>query len=99
PESGRDAPPRPLPQGAGLEEPREQGRAPPQRIGEELARAAEPGDEVQRTWVAGEEPEERGSVALGGQALEIVERHVGIGRLRHLVEEAREERDKQLGIP
>src|SRR5215475_10816833 len=46
-----------------------------------------------------EETEEGGTVALGGQALEIVQRHVGIGRRRHLEEEAEKERREQLGVP
>src|SRR5499433_3434721 len=46
-----------------------------------------------------EETEEGGTVALGGQALEIVQRHVGIGRRRHLDKEAGKERREQFGVP
>src|SRR5215813_4264404 len=46
-----------------------------------------------------EETEEGGTVALGGQALEIVQRHVGIGRCCHLDKEAGKERREQFGVP
>ena len=54
---------------------------------------------MKRARVTAEQPEQRGTLALGGQALEVVERHVGIGCLRHLLEETGEERREQLGIP
>ena len=89
----------PLPHRARLEEPREKGGTAPQRVGEKLAGAADPRHEVKRARVTAEQPEQRGTLALGGQALEVVERHVGIGRLRHLLEETGKERRQQLGIP
>src|SRR5712691_1361195 len=49
--------------------------------------------------VRAEETEQRDTIALGGQALQVVERHVRIGRLRQLLEQAREKRGQQLGIP
>jgi hypothetical protein len=35
---------------------------------------------------------------LGREALEVVERHVGVRRLRHLLEESREERIQKVGV-
>ena len=88
----------PLPHGLALEKPREERRMPAQRVGEELARAPEPRHEVERARVRAEETEQSDAIALGGQALQVVERHVGIGRLRQRPEQPREERGQELGV-
>ena len=88
----------PLPHGLALEKPREERRMPAQRVGQELARAPEPRHEVERARVRAEETEQSDAIALGGQALQVVERHVGIGRLRQRPEQPREERGQELGI-
>ena len=75
-----------------LEEPRQERRVPPQRIREELARAREPGEQQGRGGIRREQAQERGPLPLGGEALDIVERHVGVRRGRHLGEEPRQGR-------
>jgi hypothetical protein len=46
----------------------------------------------------GERAEEHGAVDAGGVALQIVERHVGIGRRRQLRQQPRQRGGQQLGV-
>src|SRR6266540_336501 len=98
-ERGHELVAEPLPHGCPLEEPGEKRRVAAERVGEKLAGSAEPGDEVEGPRMGAQHAEEGGALALGGQALEVVERHVGIGRFRQLLEEPRQERPEQLGVP
>ena len=61
-----------------LEEPREEARAPAQRVGEELARAGDRGDQLRGAGVLRERAEEDRAVRGRRDALQVVERHVGV---------------------
>src|SRR5207247_10688344 len=86
----------PLPHGPRLEEPWEQGGMAAQGVGEELAGAAEARQQRHRAGMGSEEAQEGGAVPLPGEALEIVESHVGVGRCRQLGEEPWHDRRQQL---
>ena len=88
----------PRPHGARLEQPGERVGSAAQDVGEELAGAAHPGQQRGGAGMLGEGAEEDGAVDDGGVALEVVERHVRIGRRRQLGEEPRERRREQLGV-
>ena len=70
-----------------------------QGVGEELAGAAEARQQRRRTGMGSEEAQEGGAVPLPGEALEIVESHVGVGRCRQLGEEPGHDRRQQLSVP
>ena len=88
----------PLPHGRRLEEPWEQGGMAAQGVREELAGAAEARQQRRRAGMGSEEAQEGGAVPLPGEALEIVESHVGVGRCRQLGEEPWHDRRQQLGL-
>src|SRR5262249_12084176 len=69
-----------------------------ERVGEELAGAAEAREEVGGAGMVGEEAEERRALALAGQTLHVVERHVRVGRGGELGEEPGQRRAEQLGV-
>ena len=56
---------------------------------EGLARAEEPGEQPDGARMSGEGPEEHGAIDHRRVALEVVERHVRVGRRRQLGEQAR----------
>jgi len=76
----------------GLEEPGQQRGAAAQRIGQELTGPTEARQQHRRCWMSDELAQERGALALRGQALDIVERHVGIRRGRQLGEQSPQHR-------
>ncbi len=82
-----------------LQQPGQRDRPSPERIGQELAAAAEPGQQVGGPGVIGQRAEEHRPVDAFGITLEVVERHVGIGRPRQLREQPRQRRRQQLRIP
>ena len=84
--------------GARLEQPRQRARAPAQDVGEELARAADARQQRGGARMLGERAEEDGAVDGGGVALQVVERHVGIGRGGKLRQQSREGGTEQLGV-
>ena len=89
----------PDPHRARLEEPGECLRPAAERVGEELARAEDAHEQGQRAGVLGERRVEDGPVDHGRMALQVVERHVGIGRGLEGGEEPRDGRRQQLRVP
>ena len=82
----------------GLEQPRQVARTPPQRVGEHLARAVEARQERYGAGVLGERAEEHRPVDGRGVALEVVERHVRVGRRRELGQETWQRRRQELRV-
>src|SRR5712692_3370720 len=89
----------PLAHGPGLEQPWEECRPEAEGIGQELAGGAEPREKRDGSRMQGEETEKCRAIPLLGEALDIVERHVGIGRGADLGQEARQDGAEQLDIP
>src|SRR2546427_577911 len=70
-----------------------------ERVGKELTRAEDADEQGQRTRVLGERRVEDGSVDHGRVALEVVERHVGVGRGGERGGEPRGDRSQELRVP
>ena len=73
-------------------------RTPPQDVGQELARAAHARQQRDRPRMLAERAEEHGAVDDGRVALEVVQRHVGIGRRGQLRQQPRQRRLEQLRV-
>ena len=98
-EVGREVIGEPHPHRLRLQQPGQRDRPSPERVGQELAAAAEPGQQVGGAGVLGQRAEEHRPVDAFGITLEVVERHVGIRRPRQLREQPRQRRRQQLRIP
>jgi len=81
-----------------LQQPRERVGTAPQDVGEELARAAQARQQRGSAGMLGERAEEDRAVHHRGVALEVVERHVGIGRGGELRQQAGQRGSEQLGV-
>ena len=88
----------PLPHRARLEQPGQQRRVPAEGVGQELARPAQARQQRDGAGMPAQQAEEGGVLALGAQALQVVQRHVRIGRGGQLGEQAGQRGREQLGL-
>ncbi len=89
----------PHPHRARLEEPGQRHRSPPECVGQELAGAAQAGQQMGGAGVRGQRAKQHGPIDDLGVPLEVVERHVRIGRRAQLGQQPRQRRRQQLRIP